>query len=118
MSRNELASAVEALRKATAHVTWLQWGAIFTFPASHGPAWSIVDPEALLLVSLALEEQEPRLWSVTAMWARYGARLLSVQRAKNLITRFPPGVREGLGEFARLAVEAGDSRWRPMARRS
>jgi hypothetical protein len=59
---------------------------------------------------------EPRLWRVARLWARYGARLLSVQRAKNIGGRFPPSVGEQLSEFARVAVaDGGDIRWRSLA---
>src|SRR5213080_2951658 len=118
MSRQKVAKAIAELREAAARAAWTQWGAIFTFPASRRPAKSIVDPEALLLGSLALREHEPRLRGVVQLWARYESRLLSVQRAKNLVPRFRGAVRERLAAFARLAVtEGGDLRWRSVAGR-
>jgi len=86
--------------------------------SSRHPARSLVDPEALLLVSLALREHEPRLWNAAVVWAQFGSRLLSVQRAKNLARLFPPTTRKGLGDFARLAAKhGGDLRWRSLAHR-
>ncbi len=115
MFAKQIAKAIAALREAAAQAAWAQWGAIFTVAASRRPARSIVDPEALLLVSLALREHEPRLWGAVVMWAQFGARLLSVQRAKNLAHLFPPLTRERLGEFAQLAIrDAGDQRWRSL----
>lgn len=115
MSARQVAKAIAELREATAQAAWTQWSAIFTVAASRRPARAIVDPEALLLTSLALRDHEPRLWSAAAMWAQFGARLLSVQRAKNLARLFPPMVRERLGEFARLAIQdGGDQRWRSL----
>lgn len=116
MSAKQVARAIAALREATAEAAWTQWGAIFTLAASRRPARSIVDPESLLLVSLALRDHEPRLWSAAVMWAQFGARLLSVQRTKNLVPRFPAAVRERLAEFAQLAMsDGGDQRWRSLA---
>jgi len=116
MSSQRIASAIAAVREAAARAAWAQWGAIFTSAAGRRPARAIVDPEALLLGSLALSGHEPRLWRVARLWARYGARLLSVQRAKNIARRFPSSVGEQLREFAQLAVaDGGDIRWRSLA---
>ena len=119
MYRQKVASAIAQLREAAAQAAWTQWGAIFSFPASKRQARAIVDPEALLLGSLALSEHEPRLRGVVQLWARYESRLLSVQRMKNLLPLFRGAVRERLADFARLAVtEGGDLRWRSVAGRS
>lgn len=116
MSARQVARAIATLREATAEAAWTQWSAILTLAASRRPAQSIVDPEALLLISLALRDHEPRLWSAVVVWAQFGARLLSVQRAKNLASLFPPEVRERLAEFAQLAMsDGGDQRWRSLA---
>jgi hypothetical protein len=82
MSAPPIANPLGSLREAAVRAAWTQWGAIFTFAASPRPAHAIVDPEALLLASLGLTEQEPRLRRVLDVWAQYGARLLSVQRTK------------------------------------
>src|SRR5712691_6743975 len=119
MSAQPLASAIAAVREAVARAAWTQWGAIFTFAASRRPARAIVDPEALVLGSFALSGHEPRLWRVARIWARFAARLLSVQRVKNLARRFPSSVNDRLSEFAQLAVVHGsDQRWRSIARDS
>ena len=115
MSAPRVAKALVRLREAAAQAAWVQWSAIFTVASSRREVRSIVDPEALLLVSLALRDHEPRLWSAAVVWAQFGARLLSVQRAKNLVALFPRAVREQLGEFARLAMhDGGDGRWRSL----
>ena len=61
MSDKQVAKAISDLREAAAEAAWTQWGAIFSLEASRRPAQSIVDPEALLLVSMALRDHEPRL---------------------------------------------------------
>lgn len=103
----------QALRTGS-DVARAQWGAIASIAVPAGPrAKAMVDPEALVLLSLAL--REPRLDSLLAGWARGAAPLLSVQRIHTLAEVFPPGVREGLAGFAREAADAGDRRWRAHA---
>lgn len=115
MSAPTLASIAAAVRTALVGAAWAQWSAIEGW-ASGKPARSIVDPEALVLVSLWLEPEEPRLWRVARAWAGGGARYLSVQRIKNLAPHYPHRARERLGDFAwRCLVEGKDARWRPMA---
>jgi hypothetical protein len=76
----------------------------------------MVDPEALVLVSLALRDHERRLWDVLASWAATGSSLLSVQRIKNLIPHYPPQTADRLAELARVAVAVGgDQRWARLA---
>jgi hypothetical protein len=101
-------SAIEA--------AWIQWGSLGSFLESDRSAISMVDPEALLLVSLVLRQQEKRLWNVAASWARNGSRLFSVQRIKNLLEAFPEDTKSKMAEFASLAkTEGGDFRWRSLA---
>ena len=76
----------------------------------------MVDPEALLLVSLTLRHHERRLWDVLASWAKNGSQLFSLQRVKNLLDRFPELTRDRLAEFAHQARAVGsDFRWRSLA---
>lgn len=96
---------------------WRQWRALGAMASSAKPAVAIVDPEALVLLSLALAEEERRLWDLLGWWARVGSQILSVQRIKNLAGAYPKAVRSKLGQFAHLALSEGsDFRWRPLAR--
>lgn len=118
MSANALAKALRALREATAEAAWCQWATIFNLAAAKRPARAIIDPEALILGSIALADLEPRLRGVTSTWARIGSHLMSVQRAKNLSNSFPDAVVERVAEFASIAVSQGnDARWRSLAGR-
>jgi len=115
MSLPTLASAATQLRRALVEAAWAQWSAIEAWPNGR-PARSVVDPEALVLASLWLAKDEQRLWRVARIWARGGARYLSVQRIKNLVPGYPKAARDRLGEFARECLLAGkDARWRALA---
>lgn len=104
-----------AIRQATLDVVWLQWRALGAQTAARSRAQALVDPEALVLMSLTLSTLEPRLRDVLADWVTLNASLLSVQRFKNLLARGAAGVRPHVGVFARLVLtEAKDIRWRSL----
>ena len=106
--------AERAVREAALAACWEQWRSLGAFAGAVGPrrATSIVDPEALVLLSLLIRDEERRLDDFLGWWASIGSTLLSVQRAHNLAKQFPEQVQERLGAFARLAAEAGDRRWK------
>lgn len=117
MSSTRLAKLAADLREGLAAALWRQWAAVGGGAAAH-PARAQVDPEALVLGSLALEDAERRLWPVMRDWLREGSGLLSVQRTGNLSKRFDESVQERLRRVAWVAVhEAKDARWRRWATR-
>lgn len=115
MSPRVSRAIIDSVRQAALASAWVQWRALGVRLTASGRAQWIVDPEALVLISLALRERERRLEDVLASWARTGSGVLSVQRMKNLQSRYPPPTRERLAEFAHRAVsEGGDYRWRGL----
>ena len=99
---------------AAVRLCWTQWVAMGAPASSVGSASprSIIDLEALLLTSLYLSGEERRLQDLVAWWAKVGVGLTSVQRFLALVDRFPEEAgKKGLGEFAHMAVAAGDRRW-------
>lgn len=111
-----LAELSNTLRQAATDVVWVQWRALGAQTSTRSHARSLVDPEALVLMSLALSDAEPRLRDVMADWVILNASLISVQRFKNLIAQHPGDVQERVGTFARFVlVEAKDVRWRSLA---
>jgi hypothetical protein len=78
----------------------------------------MVDPEALVLMSFVLMDEERRLQDLARSWASRNSDLLSVQRAKNLAADYPERAREGLNWFAGIALTEGkDMRWRSIVDR-
>jgi hypothetical protein len=109
-----LAKTASLLAKAAVETTWQQWGVIGaqTNTPRPGPQ-AVVDPEALLLLSLALLQHERRLADVVGSWVTLNSSLLSVQRVRNIASTFPAPVQQQLGAVASLAVhEAKDLRWK------
>lgn len=114
----DIVRSIGALAAETAvEAAWAQWSALTTaaVPVGNRRVWTIVDPEALVLLSLAVRDRERRLNDLLAGWARVGAPLLSVQRLKTLAKEFPQTVQEQVSDFARYAADAGDRRWRAHA---
>lgn len=110
--------SIGALATETAvDVAWAQWGTLTaaTMPIDQPRVSSIVDPEALILLSLAVRDRERRLNDLLAGWAGVGSSLLSIQRLKTLAKDHPVAVREQVADFARYAADAGDRRWRTHA---
>lgn len=103
------------LRAAALEVLWRQWRVVGGQAATRGHAKAIVDPEALVLISLTLMRNEPRLGDLLHDWTVLNSDLLSVQRLKNLAASYPEATKTRLSWLARIASEqAKDLRWRSL----
>jgi hypothetical protein len=114
MSDDTVRKIGELAGETAVQVAWAQWSSLTAAAVSvdQPRVWSIIDPEGLILLSLAVRDRERRLDDLLAGWARIGASLVSIQRLKTLAKDYPAAVREQLSDFARYAAEAGDRRWR------
>jgi hypothetical protein len=102
--------------KCAADASWRQWRALASAGAdTRSGALSIIDPEALVLLSLTVRRSERRLDDQLLWWAESGSSLMSVQRMRTLLADAPPRVIGELGAFAATAVKAGDARWKVLA---
>lgn len=110
-------SNVPKLREALVTVLWRQWDAVGAMASVSERAASIVDPEALILMSLSLVKDEPRFADLAASWVILNSDLLSVQRIKNLAPVYPVTSQELLGGLAAIACKEGkDFRWRELSK--
>ena len=76
----------------------------------------LLDPEALVLFSLWLADDEPRVRDFLTGFAELGSRLLSVQRLKRAMRLYPADVDERVAGFAARIESLGkDPRWRKLA---
>lgn len=111
-----LGALAETLRTSALSVLWRQWRAVGGQAATRGTARAIVDPEALVLLSLTMADSEPRLADILHDWTLLNSDLLSVQRLKNLARAFPAATAERLAWLARLVTaEVKDLRWRSLS---
>lgn len=118
MSGVPLANAAIVARDAAIQLCWTQWRSIGSTGSSGGAsrAEAIIDPEALILLSLHCQSEERRLTDMVAWWAEVGSGLTSLQRMRQVAKRFPGHTgRDGLELFASLATRSGDRRWRRQA---
>ena len=113
MSEKLLLSIGDLARAGALSAAWRQWEAVGSLATEAGRhrARSIVDPEALILLSACLRGAERRLDDMLTWFAAVGSRLVSLQRLNSAIGQFPAIARDGIGLFARQAAEAGDRRW-------
>lgn len=107
-----------ALTDALLDLLWRQWHELGAPAARQESAasQSIIDPEALVLCSLAMVEREPRLADALVSWCATNSAHLSVQRLNNLARDYPAGVPAQLPGLAHVMVKEGqDFRWRSLA---
>ena len=116
MSEQTLQGIASHLRETSIAAAWRQWAALGAVVDADPAARSIVDPEALLLISLCFGAYERRFHDLVTSWSKQWIRLVSVQRIKNLMPLFSRSTAQAVGEFAGYAVgEAKDHRWRSLA---
>lgn len=81
----QLSELRERLQGSLASFLWDQWGQLgVQAPAARQDHWA-ADPEALILLSLEVGREDPRLTDEVLDWLAVNERLISVQRLRNLI---------------------------------
>ena len=100
---------------AASQVVDAQWETLGARPAQQPAAGTIIDPEALLLLSAWLFPRQPALRDTVHDWVARWSDLLSVQRTRNIARAFPVSVQPELRAIAVTAHERGkDFRWSPV----
>jgi len=118
---NKIVRNIRTLAEATlVETTWAQWSVLTTtaLPAAERRAWTIVDPEALILASLSVGHHERRLNDLVGGWTRVGASLMSMQRMRTLAKHFPDRVQDQLGPITAAAKSGGHLKWERLTAES
>jgi DNA-binding transcriptional ArsR family regulator len=121
MSNTIADKRIQHLHAILLSAVWRQWGELggSVTSTSRQQTRCVIDPEALILITLWLAEDDLRLIDVAMSWAVLNSDLVSVQRIKNLQSSYPPGVSEKLSGFAQVIAEKGaDARWKPLYTRA
>lgn len=107
----------EVAIRAAVDTAWRQWEAVGSFArsASSRPVGRIVDPEALVLLSWAVREEERRLVDMLRWWAQVGAPLTNIQRMRTLVDHLEGDSGHHFALFARWASESGHRSWKRYA---
>jgi hypothetical protein len=81
----QLSELREQLRDRLISFLWDQWGQLgVQIPVARHDHWA-ADPEALILLSLEVGREDPRLADEVLDWLAVNERLISIQRLRNLI---------------------------------
>lgn len=115
MSENHAVQWAELARSTALEAVWAQWSALNPMllrERDAPPPASVIDPEALVLASMALWDEERRLADVVGWWALRGATLISARRLDTLASDFPALARERIPTFGAWATTGGDLRWK------
>src|SRR5689334_16645943 len=102
LSVASLVASGRALQKALLDAVWRHWAELGASASAQSGARSVVDPEALILASLCLLDHEPRLNDLMIHWSILNSSFLSVQRLKNLASKFPAAIAPLLSGLAEL----------------
>jgi len=115
-TQQRVAAIAELLTSQAQREVGSQWEVLGAGPGSdESRSGAIIDPEALLLMSLWLAPRDAALRSAAHEWVARWSDLLSVQRTRNIAKGFSDVVHSELYAVAVTAHERGkDFRWTPV----
>ena len=100
----------ERAQQAFLEFAWRQWAQMGISANAVGfDRWAI-DPEAMVLFTVAVARYDPRLLDEILDWIARNRRLLTMQRLRNLTSRFPVDARL-VGAMMASAGEPVPSQW-------
>lgn len=106
----------DRVRQGFLEFAWRQWAQVGVSANVIGfDRWAI-DPEALILFTIAVAQRDPRLFDEVLDWLAGNRRLLSMQRLRNLGARFPVDTRL-VDAVVAWAGESAASKWPESQRR-
>lgn len=91
-----------AVRDSILDLLWRQWTAIGITGYSNADESRVVDPEALLLLTLTVARHDARLFDAALDWLDANASFVNVQRLQNLAPKAPAPTRAALGAIAAM----------------
>jgi len=66
-------------------IVWRQWTALGVAGSQEGWDGSVIDPEALLLITCSIARSEPRLFDAVLEWLQLNGLFINVQRLKRML---------------------------------
>jgi len=107
----------ETILEHLLNLLWRQWTAIGVSGYGSAEEVKVVDPEALLLLTLTVARYDARLFDEVLGWLEINGGYLNVQRLQNLVKRFDFQARAELSAVAdRLGRESSVAlKWKKLA---
>lgn len=104
-------------RSLALRIVWDHWDSLgYLAPEPAGrPRNSLVDPEALLLLTILVQSDDSRLDDVIEWWMESGIELWSLQRLRRMLSMFPQPVRESFARSAAPVMATREARWARLA---
>ncbi len=108
-----------AVQEKILAMVWRQWSAIGLPGYNDTQEARVIDPEALLLLTMTVGRQDMRLFDEVLRWLRVNGALLNVQRLQNLAAQSGDVPRATLAAVAELltADSTMAPKWRGLASR-
>ena len=78
-----------AVSRGLLDFAWRQWAQLGVLAAVTGDDSWAADPEALIVFTLGVARRDPRLFDEVLDWVALNQKAISVQRLRNLASRFP-----------------------------
>ena len=66
-------------------ILWRQWTALGVAGSQEGWTATVIDPEALLLITCSIARSDPRLFDAVLEWLRLNGQYINVQRIKRML---------------------------------
>lgn len=117
MSKTPWTTLDKRLTEHAVSIAWNQWATLGGTLTGATTVTALIDPEALLIGSLPLLTNEPRLERVILSWLERNSPLLSVQRLKRLRRDHPPAVQAALSRLV-SSVAQRHPRYRTLVEKS
>jgi DNA-binding transcriptional ArsR family regulator len=101
----------DRLGEAMVGLAWSQWTELGVRGVARRDRWGPIDPEALLVLTAGLAEDDPRLRDESLDWCVKYHRYLSRSRLRNVLRRLPDGSRTAYGRYAATLSASGVRGW-------
>lgn len=109
----------DSVRARLLDLIWSQWTALGVPGSGARETEKIIDPEALLLLTLTVARFDPRLFDLVLDWLQVNGAYLNIQRLQNLVDK--SGFRSGpqLSAIAEMLSQKspGSQKWKKLAER-
>jgi len=105
------------VRERVLDLVWRQWIAIGVPGYTRSEETRVVDPEALLVLTLTVGLHDARLYDEVVAWLQRNGDLINVQRLRGLLPQSPPEATAAMSAVAEILGDKSTSapKWKQLA---